>query len=200
MKMTYTIIGLILLSITAFFITSCKNKSAERDELATTQDTIKPKIHKTAENTFEELRNMAFKVTPEQLGITLPKEKTIVYGVVMDWEMGDAIASTVAYQTGDASLYLSSGGGVIGGGQHENVSVAAKQFVNFAQTLLNKAVKSETTALPERNQVIFYLLTNKGIYAGKEEMKKFENNSSVWIKLFEEGNVVLTELRKVSEK
>jgi hypothetical protein len=198
MKMTYTIIGFILFSVSAFFITSCRNKSSERDGLAIAQGTIKPKIHKTKENTFEELRNIAFKVTPEQLGITLSKDKTIVYGIVMDWEMGGAVASTVAYQTGDASLYLSSGGGVIGGGQHENVNIAAKQFVNFAQTFLDKSIKSETTALPEKNQVLFYLLTNKGIYAGKEEMKNFESNSSVWTKLFEEGNNVLTELRKVS--
>ncbi|NNT73260.1 hypothetical protein HKT18_13630 [Flavobacterium sp. IMCC34852] len=196
--MTYTIIGLIVISCIAFFFTSCRNKSTERNEVAITQDTLKTKIHKTQENTFEDLRSMAFKVTPEQLGLSLSKDKTIVYGVVMDWEMGGATASTVAYQTGDASLYLSSGGGVIGGGQHENVNVAAKHFVNFAQTFLDKSIKSETTALPEKNQVIFYLLTNKGIYAGKEEMKNFENNSFAWVKLFEEGNKVLTELRKVS--
>jgi len=31
-------------------------------------------------------------------------------------------------------------------------------------------------------------------------MKNFENNSSSWLKLFEEGNNVLTELRKTSDK
>ncbi len=196
--MTYIIIGLILISCIAFFTTSCGKKSTERKEITATQDTIKPKIHKTQENTFEDLRNTAFKITPKELGLSLSKDKTIVYGVIMDWEMGGATVSTVTYQTGDASLYLSSGGGVIGGGQHQNVNIASKKFVNFAQTFLDKATKTETTALPESNEVIFYFLTNKGLFQGKENIKNFENNSSTWIKLFEEGNNVLTELRKVS--
>lgn len=200
MRMTNLILGIILVSVLTFFFMSCKNKSTESNEQAKTQDTIKTKVHKTEENTFEELRNIAFKVTPEQLGISLSKDKTVVYGVIMDWEMGGATATTVAYQTGDASLYLSSGGGVIGGGQHENVNVAAKQFVNLAQTFLDKTVKSETTNLPEENQVAFYLLTSNGIYVGKEKMENFENNSSTWIKLFEEGNKVLSELRVTSER
>jgi hypothetical protein len=143
---------------------------------------------------------MAFTATPEQLGLSLPTDKTVVYGVVMDWEMGGATATTVSYQTGDASLYLSSGGGVIGGGQHQNVNSAAKQFVTLAQTFLDKTAKTETTPLPATDEVKFYLLTNKGVFVGQETMKNFENNSSSWLKLFEEGNNVLTELRMTSEK
>lgn len=151
------------------------------------------------ENAFEELRNMAFTATPEQLELSLPADKTVVYGVIMDWEMGNGITTTVSYQTGDASLYLSSGGGVIGGGQHENVSSAAKQFVSLAQTFLDKTIKTQTIPLPAIDQVKFYLLTNNGIYVGQELIKNFENNSSEWLKLFEEGNKVLTELRQTTE-
>lgn len=154
----------------------------------------------TTENAFEGLRNMAFSATPEQLGLSLPTDKTVVYGVIMDWEMGGATATIVSYQTGDASLYLSSGGGVIGGGQHQNVNSAAKQFVSLAQTFLDKTIKTETTPLPSNDEVKFYLLTNKGVFVGQETMKNFENNSSSWLRLFEEGNNVLTELRKTSEK
>ena len=143
---------------------------------------------------------MAFSATPEQLGLSLPTEKTIVYGVIMDWEMGGATATTVSYQTGDASLYLSTGGGVIGGGQHQNVNSAAKQFVSLAQTFLDKTTKTETTTLPSTDEVKFYLLTNKGVFVGQERIKNFENNSSDWLKLFEEGNNVLTQLRLTTEK
>ncbi|MBL7829785.1 MAG: hypothetical protein JNK41_02060 [Saprospiraceae bacterium] len=154
----------------------------------------------TSESPFQGLRDMAFTATPEQLGLSLPNDKTVVYGVIMDWEMGGATATTVSYQTGDASLYLSTGGGVISGGQHQNVNSAAKQFVSLAQTFLNKTTKTETTPLPSTDEVRFYLLTNKGVFVGQEQMKNFENNSSAWLKLFEEGNNVLTELRKTSEK
>lgn len=153
----------------------------------------------TAENAFDGLRNMAFSATPDQLELSLPTDKTVVYGVIMDWEMGGSTATTISYQTGDASLYLSSGGGVIGGGQHENVNSTAKQFVSLAQTYLEKTTKTGTTPLPTTNQVKFYLLTNNGVYVGQDVMNNFENNSSEWQKLFEEGNKVLTELRMTTE-
>ena len=200
MKMTYSIIGLILVSGLIFYLTSCGNKKTAENKQESEQAKITPKVHQTKDNAYEELRNMAFKATPEQLELSLPTDKTIVYGVVMDWEMGGATASTVAYQTGDASLYLSTGGGVIGGGKHLSVNTASKQFISLAQTFLDKATKTEKTDLPKSNEVNFYLLTNKGIYVGKEQLKNFENNSSIWLKLFEEGNNVLSELRKISEK
>jgi len=129
----------------------------------------------------------------------LQEDQTIVYGVIMDWGMPDAIATIVSYQTGDASLYLSSGGGVIGGGKHENVSVAAKELVKLGQKFLNDAVKTETTTLPKTDSINFYLLTNKGVYVGIEEFKNLESRSSKWVALFDEANKVLTELRKTSE-
>jgi hypothetical protein len=85
-------------------------------------------------------------------------------------------------------------------GQHQNVNSAAKQFVILAQTFLNMTTKTETTPLPATDEVKFYLLTNKGVFVGQEQIKNFENNSSALLKLFEEGNNVLTELRKTSEK
>jgi hypothetical protein len=201
MKMIYIISGIIIAGGLVFYLASCGNKSFAKDNrINTTQDTIKTKVHQTYENAFEGLRNMAFSTTPEQLGLSLQTGRIIVYGVIMDWEIGGAIATTVSYQTGDASLYLSSGGGVIGGGEHQNVNRAAKQFVSLAQTFLNKTTETEKTSLPGTGEVNFYLLTNKGIYIGKEQMKNFESNSSPWLKLFEAGNNVLTEIRMISEQ
>lgn len=202
MKMIYITIVVVLAGTLVFYLASCGNKPTivNKQEAFVNKDTAKTKIYQTENNTFEELRNQAFAVTFEQLGLSLPKDKTVVYGVVMDWEMDGATATTVAYQTGDASLYLSSGGGVIGGGQHQNVNSAAKEFVSLAQTFIDNTIKTETKPLPNKNVVKFYLLTNKGIYVGQEEMKNFENNSSNWLRLFEEGNKVISELRMTSEK
>ena len=118
----------------------------------------------------------------------------------MDWGIDTATATLISYQTGDASLYLSSGGGVIGGGQQQNVSNAAKQFVGLAQSYLDNTTKTETNSLPKRDEVKFYLLTNKGTYMGQDIMKNFENNTSNWLTLFDEGNKVLTELHLTSER
>lgn len=199
--MGYKIIGNILVGGLGIYLASCGNNTiANNTQSSKAQDTAKPKVHRTQENAYEGLRTMAFKVTPEQLGLTLPTNKRIVYGVIMDWEMDGSTATTVAYLSGDASLYLSTGGAVIGGGQHQNVNSAAKQFVSVAQAFLDSTTRAEKTALPSTNEVKFYLLTNKGVFVGQEKMINFENSSSSWLKLFEEGNIVLAEIRKTSEK
>jgi len=190
--MLYIIIGIIFVGVLVFSLTSCRGQS--------NSDNSKTKKNETEENPFEGLRNLAFTATPEQLGLSLPIDKTIVYGIVMDWGMSSGIATTVSYQTGDASLYFSSGGGVIGGGQHENVNIAARKFVELAQIYLEKTIKTETIVLPKKDEVKFYLLTNNGVFVGEEQMRNFENKSSEWLDLFEEGNKVITELRLTTEK
>jgi hypothetical protein len=200
--MTSRISRMILTIWILFYISACGNQSKVNNKyLISDQETSKLKTQESKENAFEDLRNIAFTIPPEQLGvISILPGKTFVYGIIMDWGINGATASIVAYQTGDASLYLSSGSGVIGGGQHENVNSAAKDFVSLAQTFLKKATKTEKTTLPSTDEVQFYLLTNKGVYVGVEQVKNFENNSSPWLKLFKEGNKVLAQLRSISKK
>jgi hypothetical protein len=152
------------------------------------------------ENPYIGLREMAFKTKPEQLGLSLNSEKTIVYGIVMDWDVRNGTASIISFLTGDASIYFSSGGGIIGGGTHENVKVIAKHFVEKGQQMLDKALKTEQTPLPEKNKVVFYLVTNRGIYSGHDEMENLSNQSSIWLGLFLIGNEVINELRSIKEK
>lgn len=199
--MTYIVTAIILAGGLFLYLRSYGNTpTINKVQTTALQDTIKPKLVQTKENKFEKLRNMCFSVTPEQLQLLLPTNSTIVYGVIMDWAMDGATATIVSYTTGDASMYLSSGGGIIGGIRYEQVNKAAKQFVNVAQQYINKASKTENTDQPLTNQVKFYLLTNKGKFVAQDNMKNFENNSSEWQKLFEEGNKVLTELRKTTKR
>ena len=84
--MTYIALGGLLLSGVVFYLTSCKSKINSDDKKApSNQDTTSPKVYHTKTNTFNDLREMAFSVTPEQLKLSLPADKTTVYGVIMDW-------------------------------------------------------------------------------------------------------------------
>ena len=192
---TYIIFGVILILATGILL-ACKpkNESADNQESNKTGDKSEQK-----ENPFNSLRQMALSVTPEQLRLE-SSDETKVFGIVMDWDLGTGIATIVAYKTGDASMYLSSGGGVIGGGQHENVRQSVFTYVQLGQEFLSKSKKTESTPLPDKDSVRFYLLTNKGTYYAQEEMKNIENESSDWLRLFEEANKVLTELRKTTEE
>ncbi|MFT5780615.1 MAG: hypothetical protein ACI837_003578 [Crocinitomicaceae bacterium] len=199
-EITRDIATLLLIAVAVFLVylftkKSTKKKSHEKE----IEDNPENLEGKTPENPYEGLRNMAFSVDYEQLGIKIPDGQKTVYGVIMDWEMGGAISTTVAYQSGGASMYLSTGGGIIGGGHHKNVRAAVRAFVDLAANALPLANLAEGTPLPEANTIRFYLLTNDGTYVVQESMERFEDNSSPLVWLFDEGNKVLTELRLISD-
>ena len=195
MKMIYTVLGLLLFAGLVFYLTSCGKKSQEND-LAV--DTIGGRKDDRNSNPYKDLRNLAFNVTAEQIGVQSPADQTKIYGVIMDWDLGEGTATLVTFLSGDASLYLSSGGGVMGAGGHETVKQTVIAFITKAEKYLDKTIRAETTALPESDGVKFYFLTNKGKFVGEEQVSNFENGSSEWSDLFEEANKLITEIRNTT--
>lgn len=147
-----------------------------------------------ADNSFEGQRRLALEVTPSQLNLTVPANQTFVYGVVMDWNTGDSLATLATYINGAANLYLSNGDGVRGGGRNVTVGEAAAKFVAAAQDYALSVVPVSDTGLPPDNCVRFYFLTNRGLAAAQEEARHFKDNSSSWLPLFKMGNEVITEM------
>ena len=150
------------------------------------------------DNPYRKLRNVALRVTPEQLELSLPSNKTDVYGIVMDWNTGDNVCTVVAFQTGDASIYLSSGQGYIGGGQHANIHDQATLFVESGQNYLKYANLIDSTPLPDKECVRFYFLTNKGIFATQENVSNLKDKSNEFIQLMGQGEKLISEHREVT--
>lgn len=180
--------------LNVLILTGCKFGEKEK-----TPAVVEENAGDTNDN-FKELRDQAFNVTTEDLGITV-KDSLEVYGVIMDWGLGDEIATVVNYASGDASLYLSSGGGIIGGGLHENVSMAAKELVSDANHYLNDDEHPvENYSMPVKDEVFYYFLTQKGVFMKRDNMANFEAETSQLQSLFDKGNIVISELRAVSDK
>jgi hypothetical protein len=84
----------------------------------------------------------------------------------MDWNLGHGIATVVAMADGNASVYLSSGGGSIGGGKtHESVRLAAQKALLIASEILPKMRRVTQYPLPGPEQVSFYVLTDAGVFS-----------------------------------
>jgi len=187
MKMIYPILAILLIGLAYFFISKKTNEE-------TSQTKVDPN-----NNPYKDLRNLALNATAEQLQLKLSDNKVEIYGVIMDWDLEEGTATLISFSTGDASLYLSSGGGYIGSGGYDNVKTAINSLIAISEKHLNKATLSETTELPEKNGLTFYFLTNKGKYRATEKMANIENESSSWLDLFNEVNKLITEIRVVSE-
>lgn len=191
-----TIIGILVLLIFVLCVMGCKaNKTETKNE----QERNNMTKSQQSENPYTGLRNQALTVTSEQLGLDLKNDNDI-YGLAMDWTMDDAIVTVVAFKTGDASVYLSSGGGFIGGHSHDSVVTAARRFIETAPHFIKKARHTASTVPPAKGKTGFYILTKSGRYYIEDNTERIENNQSELTALFAAANDVITAYRQISDK
>lgn len=87
-----------------------------------------------------------------------------VHSILMDWNINNGTVTVLAAADGTASLYLSIGGGYIGGGQkYPLLRNAALQAVRLAADLFSHFAPTETIDLPAAGDVFFYLTTSNGV-------------------------------------
>jgi len=152
--------------------------------------------HKLEKNIYPELRQRSFTIKPEDLGIDFNNLNSSAYGLIMDFAFPDATITLVTFKTGDASLYLSTGGGIIGGVAHENVRNVVFKFINEGNKYLKMMSKVTEYPTATSGKVIFYVLTKNGTYKIEEEELKLQNKqSNIW-SLYYLGQDVITEIRK----
>ncbi|RLE18699.1 MAG: hypothetical protein DRJ14_02985 [Acidobacteria bacterium] len=159
-----------------------------------------PKIRETTlnKNPYPGLRTQAINVTAEQLKLKLQNDNEL-YGIIMDWNMGDFILTVVSFKTGDASLYLSTGQAYIGGHSRETVHNAAINFISIGKQYLAKAIRTEKIEPAEGEKIDFYFLTRSGRYYVEDEFSRIEDSSSELLGLFKAGDRVITEYRLIDE-
>ncbi|MEO8403996.1 MAG: hypothetical protein ABI480_05360 [Chitinophagaceae bacterium] len=200
MKKFLLLVKIIATIGTGIFITGCKNKKTDQSTTNTSiEHTDTSKTMKPTDNHYQDLRNLALNITPAQLNLSLPADQTKVYGMVMDMDMGPGTVTFTSFESGDASMYTSTGGGIIGGLSHADVVKAAKDFIIEAQNNLDKATKTDSTPLPDKDCVRFYFLTNKGKFVVQEQFKNIDKDMSPLMPLFNKGNKLITELRIIDQ-
>jgi len=196
MKMTAgLIIGFIIL-VTSIGLYACKGKLKSDNKNVQNENVTKTKVK---ENPYPKLRTQAINVTADQLKLKIDNDKA-VYGIAMDWNMGNAIVTVFSFITGDASVYISTGQVFIGGYAHETVINAAKEFSALGQKFVSKARITDKIEPTNESKVDFYLLTKSGKYYIEDDLTLIENGKSELSELFEAGNKVITEYRLITDK
>ena len=148
---------------------------------------------------YADLRTMALSADPTAIGLSPSEALPTVWGVVMDLAYPEGTATVVGLSDGTTSLYTSSGGGVIGAGEHEAVAAATLRWLRIAEESLPALRPSEDFLLPEPGEVAFAVLTYSGGHRGTATMKEFEREGTDLTALFFAGQDVITELRRVEE-
>jgi hypothetical protein len=154
-----------------------------------------PKPEKPPEEVFMELRKSAFAADPSSMGLSVQENEA--YGGLMELGLPTSIVTLICFANGDASFCYQSGGGMTGGGVHEAVSKAAKQFIVLAEKALPEMAPTTDRPLPQPDTVRFYVLTPKGTFTTEVFREELGDSQSPLGALFYSGQEVVTTMRQV---
>jgi len=113
----------------------------------------------------------------------------------MEVGAGTAIATIVAIADGTVSMYVSTGGGVIGAGGHAAVRAAADRFRNVTADSHGLLESTMDFPLPELGQVRFQARTFDGAWTGVAPEAALRSGRHPLSALYAAGQDLLTEIR-----
>lgn len=154
------------------------------------------------DDVYHGLRTQALKVTTAELGLD-PDPNAPIHAVIMETGYPEAVATFVCLRDGTVSLYLSTGGGVIGGGQRESVREACFEMLaitnKYAKDFIAACKPVSTFPLPGKGDVFFYLVTSDAVYQAQCREDVLAAQRDPFSALFNNCHAVMAEVREVEE-
>ncbi len=123
-----------------------------------------------------------------------------VLGVVIDMGMDRGVATVAGFADGDARIFWSSGGGVIGdlrrfpavAGAAQNLTGVAGQFLSFLPT-------GDPHSLPESGWLRLSFLTRAGAHTTEVEEAALQDSGHLLYPVYAAMHSLITQLRLLSE-
>ena len=187
----------LLIAVILILIVYVIARSRRSPALPQKQATPDPKA--SPESVYEGMRNMVLGGTRERFGLPPTSTPTEPWGVVMDWGVDRGTATVMALSDGSASIYLSGGGGYIGGQNQEAVKGAALNAIQVAWRYPSQMRKTSDYNLPTAGEVIFYLLTDSGVFTAAAKEAELRNQEHPLAKLGNALQDVVTQYRILEE-
>ncbi len=117
----------------------------------------------------------------------------------MELAVDRSIASIVAIADGSVSMYLSSGGGVIGAGEHVAVRAEGQRFRTVVADARSMLVRTAEFPLPRPGEVRFHARIGEDRFTGVAPEAMLRGGRHVLAPLYAAGQDLLTEIRLASE-
>lgn len=147
------------------------------------------------------LRERMLTISPDSMGITPTETFPRTYAVLMDWPLVGVIVSIFAGHDGSASLYTTGTLSIIGAGETSaSVRTEAITFVQLADRFFDAAAPTADIRYSGPDSVRFFLLTFTGLRVIEADRRTLEKGASEHNALFDQGQVVMRELRKLYDE
>jgi hypothetical protein len=149
---------------------------------------------------WPELRSLLLSTRPGELGLTATDRLPRVWGALMEMNAGSAVVTVASLADGTTSLYLSTGGGILGGGDHPAVRAATYKFLDAIEAGLDNLTPVTELPLPGPGRFRLHALT----YWSPGTLEAVESDvvtgRSPYSPMFQAGNEVITQLRLLQER
>ena len=148
------------------------------------------------QNAGAALRQMFLTMAPADAAATPPETTHGVWATAMDLSFDNGSATIISTIEGAASLYTSTGGGVIGGEAHERVRTAAVRFVQAVESCASQMSTGPIQSLPAPGHVRFYAHSRAGLlHSAEVTERELEGGTSPLAPCYVAAQDVITELR-----
>lgn len=158
-------------------------------------------VDKAAVSQGQLLRARILSTHPSVLGFQADSDFPRVWGVVVDYSVGEAMVSVVALRDGTASLYTNAQFGIIGA-QHPPVREAAVECVQKASEVRAAAPqffeKAHQFPYPADAEIAFYLLNYCDVERAAAPEAQVLDQTHPLMPIFAYAQGVITQLRLMS--
>lgn len=187
----------LILAFSALGIRLAASWLSDRQSRSRNSSTVTTSVGKDA---YLGLRDQALHLKRDKIGLAAPSNPKEPWAVLMDWGLGTGTVTVVAISDGTASVYLSSGGGSIGGGQsHEPIRKAAQKMLFAAAEVQPQMRLTNSYPLAQQGQVIFYALTDAGVFTATGPQEELSSHRSQLSKLGDAAQDIITQYRLIEE-
>lgn len=142
-------------------------------------------------NVIRFMRKQALTITPAEAGLDPAGQGARVWGVLMEFGDPEAVLTLAAFAEGTTSIYISTGGAIIGAGDHDEVRMEAEELLRIAEQHQGMCAPAALTPLPLVGRVRFYLRTFSGSLGADASVAELEDGTHPLTPVYLAGHRVI---------
>jgi hypothetical protein len=148
---------------------------------------------------YTDLRSMALGIDPASIQTPAAEPWAGAAVAAMELSVSGATATILAVADGTVSMYLSTGGGTIGAGEHAAVRAEGQRFRTVVADSRGQLVRTAEFPLPRAGEVRFHARVGEDRFTGVAPEAALRAGRHVLAPLYAAGQDLLTEIRLASE-
>jgi hypothetical protein len=150
---------------------------------------------------YLDLRKRALEFAPTVLGLPPDAPTNETWAVIMEIyiDTSNVTVTVTSFVDGNASIYLSPGGGYIGGVGKPKIRNAAMALVRAGAELQSQMMPANEFPLPVAGETVFYVRKGDRTYRLSVPTRELDGNRHTFSKMWLAGQEVITQYRLDSD-